>query len=67
MYFALNPTVFLLRRFPQALVTWFYPGQPEVAFMLNCEGTVAEAVAAGDEGQVELVISSAAALLKRAL
>ncbi|KAL1942230.1 hypothetical protein VTO73DRAFT_6294 [Trametes versicolor] len=50
-----------------ALVTWFYPGQPEVAFMLNCEGAVAEAVAAGDEGQVELVISSAAALLKRAL
>ena len=27
-------------------MTWFYPGQPEVAFMLNCEGSVAEALAA---------------------
>ncbi|KAI0367923.1 hypothetical protein BV20DRAFT_999784 [Pilatotrama ljubarskyi] len=48
-----------------ALVTWFYPGQPEVAFMLNCEGTVAEALAAGGEGGAEAAASEAAALLAR--
>ncbi|KAI0357106.1 hypothetical protein OH77DRAFT_1494971 [Trametes cingulata] len=48
-----------------ALVTWFYPGQPEVAFMLNCEGTVAEALAGGGEGGAEAAASEAAALLAR--
>ncbi|TBU39209.1 hypothetical protein BD309DRAFT_872771 [Dichomitus squalens] len=33
-----------------ATAAWFYPGQPQVAFMLNCPGTVAEAVAQGAEG-----------------
>ncbi|RPD56823.1 hypothetical protein L226DRAFT_574172 [Lentinus tigrinus ALCF2SS1-7] len=32
-----------------AMATWFYPGQPQVGFMLNCPGTVAEAVASGAE------------------
>ncbi|KAI0820600.1 hypothetical protein BC628DRAFT_1396303 [Trametes gibbosa] len=30
-----------------AIATWFYPGQPEVGYMLNCPGSVAEAVASG--------------------
>ncbi|KAH9849126.1 hypothetical protein C2E23DRAFT_888514 [Lenzites betulinus] len=50
-----------------ALVTWFYPGQPEVAFMLNCEGTVAEAIARGSEDHIDAVIQSAADLIARAL
>ncbi|PIL32595.1 transporter [Ganoderma sinense ZZ0214-1] len=29
-----------------ATAAWWYPGQPQVAFMLNCPGSVAEAVAA---------------------
>ncbi|KAI0776939.1 hypothetical protein BD413DRAFT_468225 [Trametes elegans] len=28
-----------------ALAAWFYPGQPQVALMLNCPGSVAEVVA----------------------
>ncbi|KAI0740183.1 hypothetical protein C8Q76DRAFT_790652 [Earliella scabrosa] len=32
-----------------ATAVWFYPGQPQVEFMLNCPGTVAEAVASGVE------------------
>ncbi|KAI0631672.1 hypothetical protein C8Q77DRAFT_1128220 [Trametes polyzona] len=46
-----------------ALVTWFYPGQPEVAFMLNCEGSVAEALAAGEGGHVEAAAASLARVL----
>ena len=48
-------------------MTWFYPGQPEVEFMLECRGTVAEAIARGPEEGVELAISGAAAVLARAL
>ncbi|KAM5541654.1 hypothetical protein V8D89_004844 [Ganoderma adspersum] len=29
-----------------ATAAWWYPGQPQVSFMLNCPGSVAEAVAA---------------------
>ncbi|KAI0822160.1 hypothetical protein BC628DRAFT_1328011 [Trametes gibbosa] len=50
-----------------ALVTWFYPGQPEVAFMLNCEGSVAEAITLNDESHIDVVVHGAAALLARAL
>ncbi|KAI8976411.1 hypothetical protein BD414DRAFT_509739 [Trametes punicea] len=32
-----------------ATATWFYPGQPQVAFLLNCPGSVADAVANGVE------------------
>ena len=36
----------LLRmRYSKATATWFYPGQPQVALMLQCPGSVAEAVA----------------------
>ncbi|KAI0740184.1 hypothetical protein C8Q76DRAFT_852762 [Earliella scabrosa] len=38
-----------------ATVVWYYPGQPQVAFMLRCPGTVAEAVADGVEGIQDLV------------
>ncbi|KAI8976412.1 hypothetical protein BD414DRAFT_423311 [Trametes punicea] len=48
-----------------ALVTWFYPGQPEVAFMLNCKGAVAEAVASSQEGNVDIAVKGVAALLGR--
>ena len=34
----------------QATAVWFYPGQPQVAFLLNCPGSVAQAVADGVEG-----------------
>ncbi|EIW52972.1 uncharacterized protein TRAVEDRAFT_53394 [Trametes versicolor FP-101664 SS1] len=30
-----------------ATATWFYPGQPQVGFLLSCPGSVAEAVASG--------------------
>ncbi len=30
----------------QATAAWWYPGQPQVSFMLSCPGSVAEAVAA---------------------
>ncbi|KAI0641767.1 hypothetical protein C8Q79DRAFT_989290 [Trametes meyenii] len=50
-----------------ALVTWFYPGQPEVAFMLHCEGSVAEAVAEGAEGNIEAVVSEVARAVGRAV
>ncbi|KAH9895936.1 hypothetical protein C8Q73DRAFT_643814 [Cubamyces lactineus] len=50
-----------------ALVTWFYPGQPEAGFMLECKGTVAEAIARGPEGNIDIAISNATALLARAL
>ncbi|KAI0367920.1 hypothetical protein BV20DRAFT_1054488 [Pilatotrama ljubarskyi] len=35
-----------------ATVAWFYPGQPEAAFMLNCPGSVAEAIADGVENSL---------------
>ncbi|CDO68526.1 hypothetical protein BN946_scf184998.g23 [Trametes cinnabarina] len=35
-----------------ATATWFYPGQPQVAFLLNCPGSVAEAVANGVENAI---------------
>lgn len=41
----------------QATAVWFYPGQPQVAFLLNCPGSVAEAVAKGVEGTGELFLS----------
>ncbi|KAI9059435.1 hypothetical protein FKP32DRAFT_1579866 [Trametes sanguinea] len=51
-----------------ALVTWFYPGQPEADFMLACKETVAEAVARGAEGEGESAIAAgAAAVLARML
>ncbi|KAI0739626.1 hypothetical protein C8Q80DRAFT_1274684 [Daedaleopsis nitida] len=36
-----------------ATAVWYYPGQPQVAFLLNCPGSVAEAVAGGVEGMNE--------------
>ncbi|KAI0739628.1 hypothetical protein C8Q80DRAFT_1199834 [Daedaleopsis nitida] len=43
-----------------AVTVWFYPGQPEIGFMLECHGTVAEAVAAGaSEGGQEAVAEAA--------
>lgn len=33
--------------FPQAICAWFYAGQPELGFMLNCPGSVAQALASG--------------------
>ena len=48
-------------------MTWFYPGQPEAGFMLECKGTVAEAIARGPEGNIDIAISNAAALLAHAL
>ncbi|KAI0357108.1 hypothetical protein OH77DRAFT_132499 [Trametes cingulata] len=37
-----------------ATVAWFYPGQPEAAFMHSCPGSVAGAVAAGVENSLAL-------------
>lgn len=34
-----------------AITAWFYVGQPELAAMLNCPGTVAAYVAGGGEGE----------------
>ena len=45
----------------QALVTCFYPGQPEADFMLSCKETVAEADARGAEGAGESAIAAGAA------
>ena len=45
----------------QALTAWFYPGQPEVEFMLGCAETVAEAVAAGGAEEVAESTATAAA------
>ncbi|KAI1789896.1 hypothetical protein LXA43DRAFT_1075110 [Ganoderma leucocontextum] len=41
-----------------ATAAWWYPGQPQVSFMLNCPGSVAEAVASASAGTAasELVI-----------
>ena len=44
----------------QALTAWFYPGQPEVEFMLGCPESVAEAIAGGGSeeavgGAIEVV------------
>ncbi|RPD56827.1 hypothetical protein L226DRAFT_469043 [Lentinus tigrinus ALCF2SS1-7] len=50
-----------------AVTAWFYPGQPEVEFMLECPGTVAEAVAAGAEGGAEGAVELVRALAARAL
>ncbi|OSD00416.1 hypothetical protein PYCCODRAFT_1437541 [Trametes coccinea BRFM310] len=38
-----------------ATATWFYPGQPQVAFLLSCPGSVAEAVASGVEDTLALL------------
>ena len=51
----------------QAVTAWFYPGQPEVEFMLECPGTVAEAVAAGAEGGAEGAVELVRAIAARAL
>ncbi|KAH9930531.1 uncharacterized protein BXZ73DRAFT_90330 [Epithele typhae] len=37
-----------------AIATWFYPGQPQIEYMLNCPGSVAEAVARAAGGMGEL-------------
>ncbi|KAI9059436.1 hypothetical protein FKP32DRAFT_1606122 [Trametes sanguinea] len=38
-----------------ATASWFYPGQPQVAFLLSCPGSVAEAVANGVENTLALL------------
>ncbi|KAI0667442.1 hypothetical protein C8Q78DRAFT_1053006 [Trametes maxima] len=37
-----------------ATASWFYPGQPQVGFLLTCPGSVAEGVAAGPENALAL-------------
>ena len=49
----------------QAISAWFYIGQPELAAMLNCPGTVAAAIAGGGEGGAESAVIARA--LKTAL
>ncbi|KAI0699514.1 hypothetical protein C8T65DRAFT_581067 [Cerioporus squamosus] len=49
-----------------AVTAWFYPGQPEVEFMLECPGTVAEAVAAGAEGGAEGAVELVRTIAARA-
>jgi hypothetical protein len=55
----------------QAICAWFYVGQPELEIMLNCPGSVAQAIAGeaaaeGSEGAGEAV-EIAARVLKRML
>ena len=35
----------------QAITAWFYIGQPELTIMLNCPGSVAQALTGGAEGE----------------
>ena len=51
----------------QALTAWFYPGQPEVEFMLECSETIAEAIAGGsaEEAAAEGIVEHAARAFAR--
>ena len=49
----------------QAITTWFYVGQPELKAMLNCPGSVAEAIAS--EGSEAAASELAARIVKAVL
>ena len=53
----------------QAITAWFYVGQPELEVMLNCPGSVAEAIAseAAGEGTAEEVVSELVARVAKAV